>query len=195
MVRSFLIFASLWAVSAASAFAQEAAFEAYHDSAGEVVRLSSQESEPFLKNGKKIEPPHPLAEKYANSLKRFPDVRSCLLKAERSKPQPDLTLIDWNILSGVEDADICVFRIASSYSTMEEMHEWFKTQGFKSKMFISDEARIGISASFSFSNNWPRIGSNFLAKAWIKFVAHGLSIGVSYKENKVFSVGCTYNIL
>jgi hypothetical protein len=102
------------------------------------VRLAKQETEPFLYRGRVMDEKHPRYEDYERALRTFPDVRSCLTKDERAKPQPDLRQIDWSAIRSIKDIDVCVFRIASSADGLETIKTWLLYNDF-----ISDgEARL-----------------------------------------------------
>ncbi|MFA1621265.1 hypothetical protein ACDY96_00185 [Rhizobium mongolense] len=64
------------------------------------------------------------------SIQRFPDVRACLKKGERSKARPDLSQVDWPAMRLTKDFDVCIFRILSSIADLEESRRWFVGQGF-----------------------------------------------------------------
>jgi hypothetical protein len=95
------------------------------------VRLAKQETEPFLFLGKVVDKDHPRYGDYKRALRRFPDVRSCLTKEEREKPQPDLRQIDWDAVRNIKDIDVCVFRIASSIEDVEAIRAWLRYHGFR----------------------------------------------------------------
>lgn len=115
-------------------------FEAYEDSASLVVRLSSEETVPFpLKE--QIVVLRPIDEKtidldrwflqpYKIPAANFPDVRSCLVTKERDKAKPDLTAFDWRSMGDRFDAEVCIFRILTSYRLWDDAG-WLASQGFK----------------------------------------------------------------
>ncbi|MCP4072925.1 MAG: hypothetical protein GY742_14505 [Hyphomicrobiales bacterium] len=78
--------------------------------------LSNETTHPFF-TGK--------APKYVVEIERYRDVRDCLVSSERSKPEPDLRLIDWNKLWNYEEAEVCLWRILSSLGTKERATLWF----------------------------------------------------------------------
>jgi len=89
----------------------------------EYDHLSSEKAEPYISFGK---PPVRDEELYA--IKQFPDVRSCLVLAEKSKDRPDLRKIDWNRMNTKFDIKVCMFRIFSSYQTSIRVKQWFVSQ-------------------------------------------------------------------
>ena len=85
--------------------------------------LSSEKEEPYISFGT---PPVRDEELYA--VKQFPDVRSCLVRAEQSKDRPDLRQIDWSRMNTKFDIKVCMFRIFSSYQTPIRVKQWFISQ-------------------------------------------------------------------
>ncbi len=59
-------------------------------------------------------------------IRKFPDVRACLIKSEQKKETPDLRLINWDKIRTVTDADVCTWRIFSSLGAPERAREWLK---------------------------------------------------------------------
>ncbi len=95
------------------------------------VRLAKQETEPFMFNGKIVDEDHPRFDQYERALRQFPDVRSCLKRAECDKTQLDLRMINWAIISSIEKIDVCVFRVASSISEQAIIAQWLVSQHFR----------------------------------------------------------------
>ncbi len=89
----------------------------------EYDHLSSEIEEPYISFGT---PPVRDEELYA--VKQFPDVRSCLVRAEQSKDRPDLRQIDWSRMNTKFDIKVCMFRIFSSYQTPIRVKQWFISQ-------------------------------------------------------------------
>lgn len=94
------------------------------------VRLAKQETEPFLFFGKVVDEDHPRYGDYGRALRRFPDVRSCLIVSEREKPQPDLRQIDWDAIQDIREIEVCVFRVASSTEDVETVQRWLEYHQF-----------------------------------------------------------------
>ena len=63
-------------------------------------------------------------------MSRFPDVRSCLVGSERTKPQPDLRQMDWAAVNSFSDLDVCVFRIAKSIQDIDTIKVWLRHNEF-----------------------------------------------------------------
>jgi len=112
----------------------------------EYDHLANQETNPFLFNGKAVDEKHQKWGKYRKNLRRYPDVRDCLLEAERSEKAPNLLMIDWEGVGTSENASVCVFRIAASLGDIERTQAWLAYQGFRfsgisrrvSKTFVPD---------------------------------------------------------
>jgi hypothetical protein len=94
------------------------------------MRLSKQETEPFLFYDDVVDANHPWAYDYGAAIRRFPDVRSCLIEKERNKPQPDLRQIDWVAIDNIREIEVCVFRIASSIDDVESVKLWLQYHEF-----------------------------------------------------------------
>jgi hypothetical protein len=95
------------------------------------MQLAKQETEPFLFLGHVVDVNFPRYDDYKRALRRFPDVRSCLIEVERDKPQPDLRQIDWDAVRNTKDIDVCVFRIASSIRDVEYIRLWLTHHNFE----------------------------------------------------------------
>lgn len=95
------------------------------------VTLSSEATHPF--RPKRFRFPS-----YDRAVARFPDARSCLVKSERDKPDPDIRLIDWHAIAGfgppwqsaTDTAEVCLFRLFAGM-TPETVAQWLEFQGFK----------------------------------------------------------------
>ena len=99
---------------------------AAHSETVQYRTLSNEKDIPFLKFGK---PPKKNAYKLA--IKRWPDVRSCLIDSERTKKKPDIRKLDWTQLRNKEDGEVCIFRIFSSIGSLEGARNWVKSQGYR----------------------------------------------------------------
>lgn len=95
--------------------------------------LSNQETDPFLFLGLVVNQEHPRWRKYKKSLRRYPDVRDCLVASEQAVETPNLLMIDWDRVGTSENASVCVFRIASSLNTIERIEAWLSYHKFKSR--------------------------------------------------------------
>jgi len=89
----------------------------------EYDHLSSEKAEPYISFGKP-----PVRDEEVHAVKRFPDVRSCLIRVEQSKNRPDLRQIDWSRMNTKSDIQVCMFRIFSSYQTPMKAKQWFISQ-------------------------------------------------------------------
>lgn len=174
------------------------AFEPYEDTTGRVIRLSDEQTEPFLyAGGRIVRTLEPLQNKFGKSLERFPTVRHCLKWPQLRKLRPDLTKISWDRLSNAEDASVCLFRIASSYATPEDMKRWFEANGLEAKIIPHPiGSNKGLVATISLDENWPKFSANIFMTLWIRFIAYGMSISVGYNENnEVISAAVSHSIL
>lgn len=93
--------------------------------------LSNQKTDPFLFLGRVVNDEHPQWRTYQKTLRRHPDVESCLAKEERNERHPNLLHVDWAYVGTSRGAEICLFRIASSLGSIERIVEWLEYQGFR----------------------------------------------------------------
>lgn len=164
-----------------------AQFVAYKDRAGEVIALSGEEKQPFLFNGNPLRPTEKYADlykKYKKSITRFSSVRDCLEDEVQEEDQPDLTRIDWSKIDWNEDAEVCLFRIASSYKTMEDMRNWFEVGGFnKPRIFNTDNRSWLVGAGWDVKEHGVLFSPNFLLRQWQNLIFYGMSFAVRYDQN------------
>lgn len=92
--------------------------------------LANQETDPFLFLGKTVDETHPQWSKYAQVIRRYDDVRDCLIKSERNSENPNLSLIDWKRVGTGRGAEVCVFRISSSLGSIDWTMQWLSNQRF-----------------------------------------------------------------
>lgn len=91
------------------------------------VVLSDERTHPFLYGAR------PLKQEWLTAVSKWPSVRSCLVKSERSKPKPDLRLMNWDAFRVSADAEVCLWRILSSLQDPELAVEWVKFHGMITK--------------------------------------------------------------
>ncbi len=89
-------------------------------------RLPDERTDPFLVYGKR-----PVKRANQQAARRWPDVRSCLMRSERKAETPDLRKMNWGKMRRKEDIEVCLFRIASSLGSPEAMRDWFVSQGMQ----------------------------------------------------------------
>lgn len=113
--------------------ATEPGFEPYRDGVGVVVRLSREEIAPVTRFGEPLDPEGPWYRAYRDSVDRFPDVQSCLAGEDQQRDRPDLAHFDWEKMATRFDAEVCLFRIATSYRTAGDVESWLQAQGFETE--------------------------------------------------------------
>jgi hypothetical protein len=175
-------------------------FKPYQYSAGQVVRLSDEENQPFSQNGVLIEKsvyvgknPEGIYDGYMSAINNFPSVLDCLDKSEWDEPQPDLTKINWNKIDNNEEAEVCLFRIASSYAKPEDMKKWFETSlAVEATLHKTPDIyvnppppqKIIIQASWTDDNRTIALFyNNWLEKKWVQLIATGINLRIDYDEN------------
>jgi hypothetical protein len=164
------------------------------------VRLAKQETEPFLFLGRVVEEGGPQYGNYQRALRRFPDVRSCLTEAERGRGQPDLRQIDWKLMRDTYDIEVCVFRIATSVSSMDMLKRCLEQNRFHStrldSMHSASYTPPGVNSSFYMLTTFMTIREyrKIIPRSWI-FGFLGIELNTGYyvityysKEQKVVGV-------
>ncbi len=86
--------------------------------------LASEETDPYLVFGQP-----PIKRSDIRAAKRWPNVRSCLIREESIAKQPDISRIDWGRMKLPEDLDVCMFRIFSSINSVKSTKLWFTENG------------------------------------------------------------------
>lgn len=96
----------------------------------EFDHLATQKTDPFLFNGKIVDDEHPQWKRYKRALRRYPDVLSCLTDTGYDAVTPNLLKFDWDNVGTSFEAEICVFRVASSLGNSCRTIGWLEYQGF-----------------------------------------------------------------
>ena len=91
-------------------------------------QLATEESHPFLYYGS---PPLAHRQDLITPVKKFPDVRSCLVRSEHRSEVPDLRKLDWKRMHKTEDVNVCFFRIFTSIGNAIGSLRWINEQGFQ----------------------------------------------------------------
>jgi len=152
--------------------------------------LSDEKTDPYLVRGK-------LPEKGADvrAARRWPDVRSCLIRSERKAERPDLRKMDWGKMRREEDIEVCLFRIAASLRSPEAMRDWFVSQGMQ---------RVRVSVLAKTPNvytedmwvvqaiNYFSTGKTFRASVipwryWIMFISRSEDFGAAFSKDGTVS--------
>ena len=74
---------------------------------------------------------HPRWHQYRRAMRRFPDVRNCLIEAEQDEVEPNLLLFDWQRVGTGRGAEVCVFRIARSLRDLGQIKLWLEFHEFR----------------------------------------------------------------
>ena len=102
----------------------------YEDSVGVVVRLATEADRPFMLSGHTIETSEGVARQYRHAVGSYSSVLGCLNPEQQSSDHPDLAEINWRQFRSTQEADVCLFRIASSYQGVDQFEAWLGRQGF-----------------------------------------------------------------
>ncbi|WP_208350541.1 hypothetical protein [Pseudaestuariivita rosea] len=95
-----------------------------------VERLTTQETRPFMFLGNLVDRNHPRWHEFDHYIALYPDARSCLIKDEQDKMEPNLLNIDWLKLRPAAAKRVCFFRIFTSLQTHEQIKSWLSHHGF-----------------------------------------------------------------
>jgi hypothetical protein len=166
-----------------------AAFVPYADRSGKVMRLSEQKTRPFLRVGN-VE--SETSKFHGEAMAHFPTVLDCLQKSEWDKPNPDLTKIDWKKIQTNSEADVCLFRIADSYTSPEDMKMWLMLDGFvgiECMPHQSGEYRKGwcqMRGGWAVKQKGPKYNNLLIEKILIMspspIGAYGATVSIDYNE-------------
>lgn len=180
--------------------------------------LSSEETEPFIIRAGGIRPADyggnsKMDKKYTSTVRKFDDVRDCLVSAEAKKTIPDLRFINWGKMRSEANIEVCMYRIFASLGSPEKAKLWFEAQGLKNvrinkriaskkvngKIIIAngghvDDEQITVSAS----NHPKKSGRRYvsLKKASVislsRYLIYAESFGVTW-SNGGTSLGAGYS--
>ena len=120
----------------------------YRDSVGQVARLSREDQIPFQLSDDVPRFDY-ILRRVKTAVEGFPSVRACLTTEQQSAQQPDLSQIDWKRLGRHEHAVVCLFRIATSYQSREDVFRWFQHQQFRTRAASRPDGGLSIIAE------WP----------------------------------------
>lgn len=160
----------------------------YEDSNGTVADLAAEDSLPFRMNGKTVANEN-VKRIYGGSISKFPTVRSCLTDEDAVADRPELSNIEWENIDSTRDADVCLFRIASSYSEIEGFISWLKSQKFRvsptrfRKSVPPRDAIVFLSASRSTDSHGAPFGPLILKLFPFLDLSHGYSVSAHYSTN------------
>lgn len=175
-------------------------------------RLSTEKEFPFLLSSKRLRGhkknfSSSRYKSYQQAIASWPDVRSCLIAAERKKEQPNILLFDWQQVHSTEEAEVCLFRVMSSLDDIDKAMKWFQAQGFDSvKKLNSSSSGIGpdpwgqeyFSATWFMKSKGSPVGSNsvlHVIESIFPLAPYQLTVGVGFTSEEVVNVGVGYSRL
>lgn len=185
-ILKFVMFASIFSEPFAQVnYLEDTRLEessSYEDSVGLVKLLASEQSAPFRGRGGSTATNNP---RYADAVARFPDVRSCLRDSEAGKETPDLTHFVWSRLRHEFDAEVCIFRIASSYQDVGAVQDWFSAEVFRDVAVFQMEPenlrdKITVSSDWSLSEGLLIGIRNPIRRVLLWLAAYKLSVLVVF---------------
>jgi hypothetical protein len=157
----------------------------YHDGIGLVETFSSEANIPFRVVGKTIyDKPLYGRREYISSVEKFDNVLSCLSEEARVLEKPSLGDFDWTQIDSDEDAAVCLFRVATSYATMDDMENWMRSQGLRVGRRLTFRGRTGLNAYWPIKEKGPLYRANML-QGWLNWLtAWGQTVTVTYREEQ-----------
>lgn len=145
-------------------------------------QLATQDSHPFLFDGRVIDETHPRWSDFRRAIRDYPDVDPCLEEEQRGTAAPDLLAFDWNGISLLRyAANVCLFRVFQSLREPELIEAWLLRQGFRTWGFTDPQSRATYWA-LSLGASWTpeQYGSKVLAGRPLRPILEFLSIARSY---------------
>lgn len=95
-------------------------------------------------------------------------------------------MIDWQAMRSEEDAEVCIFRIATSYSAPADMARWFEIQGFDADIIAIPGSNLpAIVAVWLVKEQGVLFSSNIFDRWWKSLLVHSISASVTYDENNL----------
>jgi len=185
------------AVSGATDESPPTDFIPYQDQHGVVLRLSSENDAPFLINGRS-----PLGTRregeYRSSIDTFANVVDCLDSTEQNANEPNLDAIDWTKMSSLENAEVCIWRITSSYDDIDAVRSWLGSQGFRVLDTLSfpnrGGTRVVVSAAWPLKERGMLVSQGKIYDWWTTKVAYGLGLSVDFGiKSKLIAVHLNYS--
>ncbi len=161
----------------------------------ESTHLSDQESDPFLFSGKLMDSSHPRWRQYRKALRRYPNVRNCLIDSEQLTETPNLLELDWQAVSLGPELDVCVFRVMRSLPSIPHIYAWLDFHGFKvtefsrfvSESFVPD---YDTQAVAFIAGNWSRDDLADVKNLWFENligmeISRGFSMNIQLSMDQV----------
>jgi len=170
----------------------------YHDGIGLVETFSSEADIPFRFVGKTIGE-SPFLRRFVPSVEKFANILSCLKGEARVLHKPSLGDFDWDQIDSDEDAQVCLFRLATSYATIDDLENWMESQGLRVNRRIvgyidaANAPETIVNANWPIKEKGPLYRSNML-QGWLNsLTAYGESLSVTYRQGLgVYSTDAGY---
>ncbi|WP_457650826.1 hypothetical protein [Profundibacter sp.] len=171
----------------------------------EYDRLANQETDPFMFQGKVMDENHPRWRQYRRAIRKFRDVRDCLIEEEQNRETPNLLLIDWQKTGLGSGAQVCLFLIARSLGTMDRHREWLEFHEFRTlsySRFVSDgyspayetEPVAYLSGTWTTEQYRAKKPSWFASLTGIELVqGYGVSVRYSHKQRVVGATASSHS--
>lgn len=153
-------------------------------------RLATQDSHPFLFEGRVIDETHPRWSHFRRAIRTYPDVDPCLEEEQRGTAAPDLLAFDWNGIRYTAAIEVCLFRVFQSLRDPELIEAWvlrqgFRTSGFGDYLIGRSYMRRILSASWTPEQYGAEVMADLLLRPiWdLLSVAHSYSVTVYIGDN------------
>lgn len=132
----------------------------------------------------------PKAPKWISAIKKFPDVRSCLVASEKSASEPDLRLINWDSISTQSDANVCLWRIFQSFGghesiAIDRIRAWMKFHG-KPTLWDPKRTKTGVKHLQMFwdlETNGAMYPTHTFSQILSRVFGHGARVNASWDKD------------
>jgi hypothetical protein len=188
-IMKFFSLLFLLAIWPSCVFAQEQGL--YKDQFGVITSISNEELIPFSTKQA------PTTQEHKTAIQKFYSVKQCLEQDERPKTQPNLLKFNWGSFESTQEADICLFRIATSYAEISSFVKWLEYYGFTVQTLkgsTSTQKKFLINAYRPHKNQKPLFLVGFLDKLFN--ISYSYAIQIHIDENgSILSIKSHLNIL
>lgn len=134
---------------------------------------------------------HPRWREFKRAIKNYPDTHSCLIRDEVNTSKPNLLKLDWKRVGTGRSAEVCIFRIAKSLSTVERIRTWLEYHRFSKiqykRRFPDDRILRNPGMGVARVGGWWRIEKYRAVNPSLLKSVFGLDLVRSYKLGIYFN--------
>lgn len=133
----------------------------------------------------------PLTASQKVALMDFPDLESCLKKAETDGLSIDrLKEMDWDRIDNKDEADVCMFRLLGSYPNLSYATDWFEAQGFdvsddfsSAHPYIERDGTQRITGGYSIRKHGPKYPTKGIVRRAFGSIPYGMSVNATWSKD------------